>query len=114
MTYVDNAVEGLILDWRHGRPGRAYFVTDQHPVILRDFLETLFSLYGVDAPIPDLDADTAAQVVPVPAGWFVGRPCTLRTDKAVAELGYRPVVPHAAGFAAGFATVKEALASDAA
>ncbi|MFE0487403.1 NAD-dependent epimerase/dehydratase family protein [Streptomyces sp. C1-2] len=110
VTYVDNAVEGLVLGWRHGRSGQAYFVTDRHPVVLRDFLEKLFSLYGVDASIPDLDADTAARVVPVPARWFVGQPCTLRTDKAVAELGYRPLVPHAAGFAA----VKEALASDAA
>ncbi|MDX3088069.1 NAD-dependent epimerase/dehydratase family protein [Streptomyces sp. ME02-6978a] len=110
VTYVDNAVEGLVLGWRHGRSGQAYFVTDRHPVVLRDFLEKLFSLYGVDASIPDLDADTAARVVPVPDRWFVGQPCTLRTDKAVAELGYRPLVPHAAGFAA----VKEALASDAA
>jgi nucleoside-diphosphate-sugar epimerase len=109
VTYVDNAVEGLVLGWRHGRSGQAYFVTDRHPVVLRDFLEKLFSLYGVDASIPDLDADTAARVVPVPDRWFVGQPCTLRTDKAVAELGYRPLVPHAAGFAA----VKEALASDA-
>ncbi|WP_234545235.1 NAD-dependent epimerase/dehydratase family protein [Streptomyces shenzhenensis] len=110
VTYVDNAVEGLIRGWQHGRPGQAYFVTDQHPVILRDFLETVFSLYGVDAPIPDMDAETAAHVVPVPARWFIGQSCTLRTDKAVTELGYRPIVAHAAGFAA----VKEALASDAA
>ncbi len=110
VTYVDNAVEGLILGWRHGRPGQAYFVTDQHRVVLRDFLETVFSLYGVNAPIPDMDAETAADVVPVPARWFVGQSCTLRTDKAVTELGYRPVVPHAVGFAA----VKDALASEAA
>ncbi|MET9566609.1 NAD-dependent epimerase/dehydratase family protein [Streptomyces tauricus] len=110
VTYVDNAVEGLIRGWQHGRPGQAYFVTDQHPVILRDFLETIFSLYGVDGPIPDMDAETAAQVVPVPARWFVGQACTLRTGKAVTELGYRPIVQHAAGFVA----VKEALASDAA
>lgn len=109
MTYVDNAVEGLVRGWRHGRPGQAYFVTDRHPVVLRDFLESLFSLYGVDAPLPDMDADTAAEVVPVPARWFVGQSCTLRTDKAVNELGYRPVVPQADGFAA----VKEALAADA-
>ncbi|MFD9586217.1 NAD-dependent epimerase/dehydratase family protein [Streptomyces sp. NPDC059980] len=44
VTYVDNAVEGLIRGWRHGRPGQAYFVTDQHRVVLRDFLETIFSL----------------------------------------------------------------------
>ncbi|MFJ9349409.1 hypothetical protein [Streptomyces sp. NPDC101237] len=110
MTYVDNAVEGLIRGWQHGRPGQAYSVTDQHPVILRDFLETVFSLHGVDAPIPDRDAETAAQVVPVPARWFVGQPCTPRTDKAVAERGYRPIVSHEAGFA----FVKEALASAAA
>ncbi|MEV5357145.1 NAD-dependent epimerase/dehydratase family protein [Streptomyces sp. NPDC052693] len=110
VTYVDNAVEGLILGWRHGRPGQAYFVTDQHRVVLRDFLETVFSLYGVDATIPDMDAETAAKVVPVPARWFVGQSCTLRTDKAVAALGYRPIVPHAAGLAA----VREALASSAA
>jgi nucleoside-diphosphate-sugar epimerase len=108
VTYVDNAVEGLVLGWRRGRPGQAYFVTDRHRVVLREFLETLFALYGVDAPIPDLDAETAAREIPVPARWFVGQPCVLRTDKAVAELGYRPVVAHAAGLAA----VKNALAAD--
>lgn len=110
VTYVDNAVEGLIRGWQHGRPGQAYFVTDQHRVVLRDFLETIFSLYGVEGPIPDIDAETAAQVVPVPARWFIGQPCTLRTDKAVTELGYRPIVQHDAGLVA----VKEALATDAA
>ncbi|MFD9586216.1 hypothetical protein ACFWBM_16195 [Streptomyces sp. NPDC059980] len=57
-----------------------------------------------------MDAETAAQVVQVPARWFIGQPCTLRTDKAVAELGYRPIVQHDAGLVA----VKEALASPAA
>ncbi|MFF4715185.1 hypothetical protein ACFY2V_27885 [Streptomyces eurythermus] len=107
---MDNAVEGLVLGWQHGRPGQAYFVTDRRPVILRDFLGTVLSLYGVDAPIPDMDAETAAHLVPVPARCFVGHPCTLRTDRAATELGHRPIVPHAAGFAA----VKEALASGAA
>lgn len=97
VTYVDNAVEGLILGWLKGRPGQAYFVTDQHRVVLRDFLETQFQIYGVHATIPDLDADTAARVVPVPARWFLGQTCTLRTDKAVTELGYRPIVSQAAG-----------------
>lgn len=97
VTFVDNAVEGLVLGWRHGRPGQAYFVTDQHRVILREFLETLFEIHGVDTPIPDLDAETAAHEVPVPARWFLGQPCVLRTDKAVAELGYKPIVSHGAG-----------------
>jgi nucleoside-diphosphate-sugar epimerase len=97
VTFVDNAVEGLLLGWRRGRPGQAYFVTDQHRVILRDFMETLFEIYGVDTPIPDLDAETAAREIPVPARWFLGQPCLLRTDKAAAELGYRFIVSHAAG-----------------
>jgi nucleoside-diphosphate-sugar epimerase len=97
VTFVDNAVEGLMLGWLSGRPGQAYFVTDQHRVILRDFLETLFEIYSVDTSIADLDAETAAREVPVPARWFLGQPCILRTDKAVAELGYKPVVSQAAG-----------------
>jgi nucleoside-diphosphate-sugar epimerase len=97
VTFVDNVVEGLMLGWQRGRPGEAYFVTDQHRVVLREFLEAQFEIYGVKGPIPDLDAKTAAQVVPVPARWFLGQTCTLRTDKAVSELGYAPVVSQAAG-----------------
>lgn len=96
ITYVDNAVEGLLLGWRHGKPGQAYFVTDQEPVQFHEFMQTVFDIYGVDTPIPDLDLDTAAKVVPVPALWFMGQTCTLRTDKAVSDLGYRPVVSRAA------------------
>ncbi|WP_432877014.1 NAD-dependent epimerase/dehydratase family protein [Kribbella sp. CA-245084] len=105
VTYVDNVVEGLMLGWQRGRPGEAYFVTDQHPVVLREFLEAQFEIYGVEGPIPDLDAETAAQVVPVPARWFLGQTCTLRTDKAAAELGYAPVVSQAAGLEAVRASV---------
>lgn len=97
VTFVENAVEGLVLGWQRGRPGQAYFVTDRHRVTLREFLETQFEIYGVDVPIPDMDAETAADAVPVPVRWFLGQECTLRTDKAVIELGYEPVVEHAAG-----------------
>ncbi|MEU5698051.1 NAD-dependent epimerase/dehydratase family protein [Streptomyces aurantiacus] len=97
VTFVENAVEGLVLGWRRGRPGQAYFVTDRHRVSLREFLETLFEIHGVDTPIPELDVETAAREVPVPVRWFLGQSCTLRTDKAVAELGYEPIVSHAAG-----------------
>ena len=100
VTFVDNAVEGLVLGWQRGRPGQAYFVTDRHRVVLREFLEAQFALYGVDVPIPDMNAQTAAGAVPVPARWFLGQECTLRTDKAVAELGYEPVVSHATGLEA--------------
>ncbi|WP_041832199.1 NAD(P)-dependent oxidoreductase [Actinoplanes sp. N902-109] len=97
VTYVDNAVEGLLLGWRRGRPGQAYFITDQHRVILREFLTTLFQAYGVDRPIADVDAGVAERELPVPFRWFFGQTATLRTGKAVAELGYRPVVTQAEG-----------------
>jgi nucleoside-diphosphate-sugar epimerase len=107
VTFVDNAVEGLVRGWLRGRPGQAYFVTDQHRVTLREFLETNFAIYGVDASIPDIDAGTAAQVIPVPARWFLEQTCTLRTDKAVAELGYRAIVTQADGLDA----VRDAVAA---
>lgn len=106
VTFVDNAVEGLMPGWQRGRPGQAYFVTDQHRVTLREFLGTLFGIYGVDTPIPGIDAETAAREVPVPARWFLRQPCTLRTDKAVADLGYEPVVSRAAGLDAVSNSVK--------
>lgn len=96
-TYVDNAVEGFMLGWRHGRPGQAYFVTDGDNVDLREFMETQFAIYGVDAPIPEMDGETADREVPVPLRWFLGQQCTLLTDKAAAELGYKSVVSRAAG-----------------
>ena len=100
VTFVDNCVEGLMLGWQRGRPSQAYFVTDQHRVIFREFWETIFEIYGVESPTVELDAETAAREVPVPARWFLGQTCTLRTDKAVAELGYKPVVTQSAGLSA--------------
>jgi nucleoside-diphosphate-sugar epimerase len=91
VTHVDNAVEGLILGWQRGRPGEAYFVTDGHRVVLREFLEDQFQQYGVDQPIPEIDSATAESAIPVPARWFLGQPCLLRIDKATTELGYEPL-----------------------
>jgi nucleoside-diphosphate-sugar epimerase len=96
ITHVDNAVEGLLLGWRQGKPGQAYFVTDQEPVQFREFMQTVFDIYNVDTSIADIDSETAERVVPVPALWFIGQTCTLRTDKAVKDLGYRPVITRTA------------------
>ncbi|BDZ44882.1 NAD-dependent epimerase/dehydratase family protein [Naasia aerilata] len=100
VTHVDNAVEGLILGWRRGLPGEAYFITDQERVDLRDFVSLLLELAGAPVPVLEIDGPTADATVPVPIRWFLGQPCTLRTDKAVRELGYAPVTTHQAGIAA--------------
>lgn len=49
--------------WTKARPGQAYFVTDRHRVVLREFLEEQFTDYGLYAPIPDVDAETAAEQI---------------------------------------------------
>lgn len=100
VTYVDNAVEGLLLGWTRGQPGQAYFVTDEHRVVFREFMESLFALYGVTTEIPEVDAETATREIPVPARWFLGQSCLVNTGKADAHLGYRPVVAHPAGLRA--------------
>ena len=92
VTYVDNAVEGLVLGWLRGKPGEAYFITDGEPVELRSFLETQLRLHGVDPSVPDMDLVTARENVPSLLVWLLSQQCTLDTRKAVAELGYRPVV----------------------
>ena len=100
VTHVDNAVEGLLLGWTRGRGGQAYFVTDQERVDLRDFVSLQLELVGAPVPDQEIDAATAEQVVPVPVLWFLGQSCTLRTAKAVQELGYAPVVSHEVAIAA--------------
>ncbi|GAA0900691.1 hypothetical protein GCM10009559_66810 [Pseudonocardia zijingensis] len=47
----------------------------------------MFDIHGVDATIPDVDAETATREIPVPDRWFLGQPCTLRPDKAAID-GY--------------------------
>jgi hypothetical protein len=55
----------------------------------------MFEIHGADKPTTELDAEAAAGAIPVPARWFLGQTCTLRTDKAATELGYKPIVSHA-------------------
>jgi nucleoside-diphosphate-sugar epimerase len=108
-THVDNAVEGLVLAAQHGRPGRAYFVTDGEPVVFRDFVSRLLATQGV--VVPDREAPAAVvrlvatvaeaawRVLPLPgappvtrlAYWLSALETTLDISRAGEELGYRPV-----------------------
>jgi nucleoside-diphosphate-sugar epimerase len=108
-THVDNTVEGLVLGARNGRAGSAYFVTDGEPVVFREFLEKLLQTQGVSAPSRSVPAPIAAVLasagealwrrLPLPgeppmtrfAYWVSAQECTIRIDKARAELGYEPV-----------------------
>jgi nucleoside-diphosphate-sugar epimerase len=107
-THVENVVEGLVLGAERGHPGNAYFVTDGEPVIFHDFVGRLLGTQGVLAPERSIPAPVAGalaaageaawRLLPLPgrppltrfAYWVTSQECTIRIDKAVEQLGYRP------------------------
>jgi nucleoside-diphosphate-sugar epimerase len=100
VTHVDNAVEGLILGWRRGGGGEAYFVSDGDPVSFREFMEEQFAVYGYTGSVSTVTGAEADATVPAPARWFFGQTLTLNIAKARADLRYEPVTSHADGIAA--------------
>ena len=60
VTHVDNVVEGLLLGARNGRGGEAYFVTDDDPVVFREFVSALLETQGVERAQP-VDPDVACR-----------------------------------------------------
>jgi nucleoside-diphosphate-sugar epimerase len=108
-THVENAVEGLVLGARRGRPGNVYFVTDGEPVVFREFVGELLATQGVAAPrrnVPDWAARVLVSLGESAAGvlggehappltrfayWVSSQECTIRIEKAVEQLGYAPV-----------------------
>jgi nucleoside-diphosphate-sugar epimerase len=109
-TYIDNAVEGLVLAAERGRPGEPYFVTDGEPVQFRDFVTSQLAAHGVEAPtrtvpLPLARAAAAsleglwgglrlkgAPPLTRTAVWLSAVELTIRIDKAREELGYHPPV----------------------
>jgi nucleoside-diphosphate-sugar epimerase len=116
-THVDNVVEGLLLAAERGRPGEAYFVTDDEPVTFREFVTALLETQGVEPPDRGLPAWTAApmarvceiawKALPLPGdppmtlfrSWLLTQECTIDIAKAREELGYSPIVTHEQGLA---------------
>jgi len=109
VTHVDNAVEGLILGWRTGVAGEAYFVADGDPVSFREFMEEQFAVYGYTGSVPTVTGAEADAIIPAPARWFFGQTLTLNIAKAHADLSYRPVTGHADGIAALEASLRARL-----
>jgi nucleoside-diphosphate-sugar epimerase len=109
-THVANAGHGLVLAADRGRPGEVYFVTDGPPVEFREFLTRYLATRGVKPPerrvAPGAARFTAAAGEAVWGLFNVKKPppltrttlpvmgaeCTVRDDKARAELGYEPVI----------------------
>jgi nucleoside-diphosphate-sugar epimerase len=114
-TYVDNAVEGLVLGAERGRSGEAYFVTDGEPVVFREFVTDLLGTRGIDPPDRTLPLALAralagasetlwgtlalagAPPLTRTAIWLSSLEVTIDIAKARSELGYTPPVSIAGG-----------------
>ncbi|SDM93371.1 NAD-dependent epimerase/dehydratase family protein [Allokutzneria albata] len=116
-THIDNVVEGLVLAAAKGRAGEAYFVTDGHPVVFREFATKLLATQGIAEPKRSMPggvargAAAAAETVwellglrgapPVDrmSVWVSGQEGTIDISKARSELGYAPVRSPESGLA---------------
>jgi nucleoside-diphosphate-sugar epimerase len=117
-AHVDNVVEGLALAAEKGRPGESYFITDDEPVVFREFVTAMLRTQGVEPPNRNLPASAAApmarvceaawKLLPLKGeppmttfrSWLLTQECTIEIGKAKSELGYRPIVSHEQGLAA--------------
>ncbi|HWX73851.1 MAG TPA: NAD-dependent epimerase/dehydratase family protein [Solirubrobacteraceae bacterium] len=117
VTHVENTVHGLVLAAARGVPGNAYFVTDGEPVVFREFVAELLATQGLEAPTRSIPAwlgralagagERAWRALPLRgrppltrfAFWVSSQECTIRIEKARAQLGYAPVKTIASGLA---------------
>jgi nucleoside-diphosphate-sugar epimerase len=108
-THVENTLEGLVLGAMKGVPGNVYFVTDGEPVVFREFVGEMLATQGLTPPTRSIPSwfgrtlagagETAWRRLPLPgrppltrfAYWVSSQECTIRIEKARAELGYAPV-----------------------
>lgn len=116
-THVDNLVAAIGLALTKGRAGEAYFVVDGPPVRFRDFLTRYLGCAGValpdtsmpgavvrlianmTEPLYRLAGSKAAPPITRFTAHIMSRDCTIRDEKARADLGYRPVVTLEEGLA---------------
>jgi nucleoside-diphosphate-sugar epimerase len=114
-AHVDNVVEGLVLGAARGKPGEAYFVTDDEPVVFREFVTAMLRTQGVEPPDRSVPAWTAApmarvcetawRLLPLKGeppmstfrSWILTQECTIDIAKAKGELGYAPIVSREQG-----------------
>ncbi|MFC5555370.1 NAD-dependent epimerase/dehydratase family protein [Methylobacterium iners] len=116
--HVDNLCHALLLAADRGRGGEAYFVSDGENGTLKSVISDLLGTRGVvpeDRAAPFAVAWAMAGVLGVVWGALrlkgeppltrqmlrlIGKPFTVRSDKAGAELGYRPRITWVEGISA--------------
>jgi len=116
-THINNVVHAVTLALTRGRGGQAYFVTDDSPTTVRQFLTALLKTHGVTAPNTSIPSSLARTLgIGIEAIWKIlqlksdpplthfaaamaSSDCTIRIDKARAELGYTPIITIEQGLA---------------
>ncbi len=102
----------------HGTPGQAYFILDEGEVSMKEMVTGMAASKGLVLPDKSVPGWLAGAIgslceaiwrifnlkgappLTKHAAMVMSRDCTLKGDKAKAELGYRPVVSREAGLAA--------------
>jgi len=116
--HVDNLCDALVLAADYGRGGEAYFVADDEKSTLKSFISALLSTRGVSVPDKAVPFGVAWMMAGLMGAFWrllrlngqppitrqmlrlIGKPFTIRTDKARAELGYAPRIAMSDGLAA--------------
>ena len=115
-AHVNNVVEAIIRSLSSKKSKSIYFVTDDEPVKVRDFFESLFKSYNIRIPrknVPNFVAKASAMAIeniwkllrikqnpPLSVfDWaFVGMPRKYNISKIKTELGYKPITSRKEGF----------------
>lgn len=109
-THINNVVHAVSIALTRGRGGEAYFVTDDEPTTVREFLTALLKTQEVETTKLSIPSSLARLL-----GWAIettwkilrlksepplthfaaamaSSDCTIRIDKARTELGYAPII----------------------
>ncbi len=110
MVHVENLVEAIVLAMAKGRDREIYFVTDNHPRPVKEFLTALLTARGVTPPERSAPSWLLRPVARLVEGmWrvlrlpgipplsrfqldFIALPRRYRIQKIQNDMGYRPVI----------------------
>jgi nucleoside-diphosphate-sugar epimerase len=114
-THINNLVEGIRLAIEKGKGGEAYFITDDETSTFKSFFTQLFASQGIEVKAGNVPKIVIRGVASVLNFWYkllqiksapmitkhtaalMSSHCTLKSDKAKRELGYKPVISVAEG-----------------
>ncbi|MCB1325338.1 MAG: NAD-dependent epimerase/dehydratase family protein [Spirochaetales bacterium] len=117
-AYIGNLVHAVELALTGGVPGQVYFITDDEKLTYRKFLTAMLETQNVTMPTKSIPGWIASFLAAMVEGFYrlfglksqpplmrfatdaMAQECTIRIDRAKAELGYRPLTDVAGGLEA--------------